>query len=207
MLAALTGLGLSAAAGLNAYIPMLVVGLLARYSDLVRLPAESGWLTDGRVLAGLGVLLAVEIVLDKVPVVDSVNDAVQTLVRPASGGAVFAATDAAGRLDSSAFMQEHPWIGWGLGIGVALLVHATKASVRPVANAGTMGAGAPLLSTIEDAASLVMSVLAILAPIIGLIAVLLAGYAGFRLLRRRRRRRAARRSAAGRSAPERSAPT
>lgn len=207
MLAALTGLGLSAAAGLNAYIPMLVVGLLARYSDLVRLPAESGWLTDGRVLAGLGVLLAVEIVLDKVPVVDSVNDAVQTLVRPASGGAVFAATDAAGRLDSSAFMQEHPWIGWGLGIVVALAVHAAKASVRPVANAGTMGAGAPLLSTIEDAASLVMSVLAILAPIIGLIAVLLAGYAGFRLLRRRRRRRAARRSAAGRSAPERSAPT
>ncbi|NEA23218.1 DUF4126 domain-containing protein [Actinomadura bangladeshensis] len=201
MLAALTGLGLSAAAGLNAYIPMLVVGLIARYSDLVRLPAEFGWLTDGRVLAGLGVLLAAEIVLDKVPVVDSVNDAVQTFVRPAAGGAVFAATDAAGRLDSSAFMHEHPWIGWTLGIAVALLVHATKASVRPVANAGTMGAGAPVLSTAEDAASLVMSVLAIIAPVIGLIALLLTGYAGFRLLRRRRRRRAARRSESGRSAP------
>ncbi|NKZ05146.1 DUF4126 domain-containing protein [Actinomadura latina] len=195
MLAALTGLGLSAAAGLNAYIPMLVVGLLARYGDLVRLPAEFGWLTDGRVLAGLAVLLAAEIVLDKVPVVDSVNDAVQTFVRPAAGGAVFAATDAAGRLDSSSFMQEHPWIGWGLGIVVALAVHAAKASVRPVANAGTMGAGAPVLSTLEDAASLVMSVLAILAPIIGLIVVLPAGYAGFRLLRRRRRRRAAKRPA------------
>ncbi|GAA1825059.1 DUF4126 domain-containing protein [Actinomadura chokoriensis] len=201
MLAALTGLGLSAAAGLNAYIPMLVVGLIARYGDLVRLPAEFGWLADGRVLAGLGVLLAAEIVLDKVPVVDSVNDAVQTFVRPAAGGAVFAATDAAGRLDSSAFMQEHPWIGWGLGIAVALIVHAAKASVRPVANAGTMGAGAPVLSTAEDTAALVMSVLAIIAPVIGLIVVLAVGYAGFRLLRRRRRRRAARRSASGRSAP------
>ncbi|MFA1548146.1 DUF4126 domain-containing protein [Actinomadura chokoriensis] len=195
MLAALTGLGLSAAAGLNAYIPVLLVGLIARYSDLVRLPAEFGWLTDGRVLAGLAVLLAAEVVLDKVPVVDSVNDAVQTFVRPAAGGAVFAATDAAGKLDSSTFMHDHPWIGWSLGIVVALIVHATKASVRPVANAGTMGAGAPVLSTVEDVASLVMSVLAILAPIVGLFAVLLLGYAGLRLHRRRRRRRAATRSA------------
>ncbi|MFA1542935.1 DUF4126 domain-containing protein [Actinomadura monticuli] len=195
MLAALTGFGLSAAAGLNAFIPLLVVGLIARYSDLVRLPAEAGWLTDGRVLAGLAVLLAAEVVLDKVPVVDSVNDAVQTFVRPAAGGAVFAATDAAGKVDSSAFMRDHAWIGWGLGIAVALIVHAAKASVRPVANAGTMGAGAPVLSTVEDVASLVMSVLAVLAPVIGLVAAVLTGYAGFRLYRRRRRRRAATRSA------------
>ncbi len=141
MLAALTGLGLSAAVSLNAYIPMLVVGLIARYSDLVALPAEFGWLTNRWVLAGLGVLLAAEVVLDKVPVVDSINDAVQTFVRPAAGGAVFAATDAAGKLDSSTFMQEHPWIGWGSASRLALIVHATKASVRPVANAGTMGAG------------------------------------------------------------------
>ncbi|MFB4307630.1 DUF4126 domain-containing protein [Actinomadura sp. GTD37] len=195
MLAALTGLGLSAAAGLNAYIPMLAVGLIARHSELIALPAEFGWLTDGWVLAGLAVLLAAEVVLDKVPVVDSANDAVQTFVRPAAGGAVFAAADAAGKLDSSAFMRDHAWIGWGLGIVVALIVHTAKASVRPVANAGTLGAGAPVLSTLEDAASLVMSVLAILVPVAGLIAVLLLGYAGLRLHRRRRRRRAATRSA------------
>ncbi|MQY02224.1 DUF4126 domain-containing protein [Actinomadura macrotermitis] len=194
MLAVLTGLGLSAAAGLNAYIPMLLVGLLARYSDLVRLPAEFGWLTNGWVLTGLGLLLTAEVILDKVPVVDSANDAVQTLVRPAAGGAVFAATDAAGRLDHSAFMHDNPWIGWGLGIVVALLVHSTKAAVRPVVNAGTLGTGAPVVSAAEDALSLGMSVLAVLAPVVALLLVALLAFAALRLLRRRRRRRAAARA-------------
>ncbi|KAB2342693.1 DUF4126 domain-containing protein [Actinomadura rudentiformis] len=195
MLAVLTGLGLSAAAGLNAYIPMLVVGLLGRHTDLVRLPAEFEWLTNGWVLAILGVLLAAEVVLDKVAVVDSLNDAVQTAVRPAAGGAVFAATDAAGRLDSSAsmteFMADHPWIGWILGIVVALVVHLTKTSLRPVVNAGTLGTGAPVVSTVEDTVSLGMSVLAVLAPVIALIGVIMLAFVSFRMLRafRRRRRR------------------
>src|SRR4051794_9784203 len=135
MLATLTGLGLSTAAGLNAYIPLLVVGLLGHFTHLVQLPAEFGWLTGGWVLAGLAGLLVVEVVLDKVAVVDTVNDAIQTLVRPAAGGAVFAATSAAAKLDSSSFMHDHRWIGWVLGIVVALVVHLTKASVRPVVNA------------------------------------------------------------------------
>ncbi|MFD0903145.1 DUF4126 domain-containing protein [Actinomadura sediminis] len=190
MLATLTGLGLSTAAGLNAYIPMLVVGFLARFTDVVRLPAEFGWLTNGWVLAGLAVLLAAEVVLDKIPAVDTVNDAVQTLVRPAAGGAVFAATDAAERLDgrvaTSSFMQEHAWIGWVLGIVAALAVHAVKASVRPVIDGGTFGFGAPVVSTAEDAASLGMSLLAILAPLVALLLLPPVLWAGHRLLRRRR---------------------
>ncbi|WP_067476007.1 DUF4126 domain-containing protein [Actinomadura hibisca] len=189
MLGLLTGLGLSAAAGLNAYIPMLVVGALDRYTDLVRLPAEFGWLANGWVLGTLVLLLATEVILDKVPVVDSVNDAIQTLVRPAAGGAVFAATDAAERLDSSAFMQDNPWIGWALGIMVALVVHVTKATVRPVVNAGTLGTGAPVVSTVEDTVSLGMSLLAILLPVVALVVLVLLAYVALRLLRRARRRR------------------
>ncbi|OLT22705.1 hypothetical protein BJF79_14755 [Actinomadura sp. CNU-125] len=195
MLATLTGLGLSTAAGLNAYIPMLVVGFLARFTDLVRMPAEFGWLTNGWVLAGLTILLAAEVVLDKIPAVDTVNDAVQTLVRPAAGGAVFAATDAAERLDgqASSFMREHGWIGWVLGIAVALAVHAVKATARPLIDAGTFGVGAPVVSTAEDTASVGMSLAAILAPVIALLLILLTLGTGYRLLRRKRR--------AGRSAP------
>ncbi|MEU5879768.1 DUF4126 domain-containing protein [Spirillospora sp. NPDC047279] len=188
MLAVLTGLGLSAAAGLNAYIPMLVVGLLDRYSDLVRLPAEFGWLTNGWVLSILGVLLLAEVVLDKVAVVDSLNDAVQTFVRPAAGGAVFAATDAAERFDSSTFMADNPWIGWILGIVVALVVHLTKTSIRPVVNAGTLGTGAPVVSTVEDTVSLGMSILAILAPVVALIGVIMLAFVSFRMVRMVRRR-------------------
>ena len=38
MFEVLTGAGLAAAAGLNAYIPLLAIGLLSRFTDLVSLP-------------------------------------------------------------------------------------------------------------------------------------------------------------------------
>ncbi|GAA3445885.1 DUF4126 domain-containing protein [Planomonospora venezuelensis] len=189
MLAALTGLGLSTAAGLNAYIPLLVVGLLANVTDQVRLPQEFAWLANGWVLAIVGVLLLAEVVLDKVPVVDSVNDMIQTVVRPASGGVVFSATEAAARLDGSTWMSEHPWAGWVLGIGVALAVHVMKTTARPVVNASTAGVGAPVVSTVEDAGSLGISLVAVFLPV--LILVVVAGLAllAWWLLRRVRRRR------------------
>lgn len=81
MLAALTGLGLSTAAGLNAYIPLLVVGVLANLTDAVKLPDGYSWLSNWGVLAVIAVLLMAEFVLDKVPAVDSVNDTIQTVVR------------------------------------------------------------------------------------------------------------------------------
>ncbi|MBB2912956.1 hypothetical protein FHS43_004251 [Streptosporangium becharense] len=190
MLAALTGLGLSTAAGLNAYIPLLVVGLLANFTDHVRLPPEFAWLADGWVLGIIGVLLLAEFVLDKVPVVDSVNDMIQTVVRPASGGVVFSATEAAARLDGSSWMSDRPWIGWVLGIGIALAVHVMKSVTRPVVNAGTAGVGAPVVSTVEDAGSLGISLVAVFLPV--LVVVVVAGLAlsawwATRRIRRRRR--------------------
>ncbi|WP_344587973.1 DUF4126 domain-containing protein [Actinomadura vinacea] len=186
MLAVLTGLGLSSAAGLNAFIPVLMIGLLDRFTDLVRLPAEFGWLSDGPVLALLALLLAAETVLDKVPGVDTVNDIVQTLIRPASGGAVFAATEAAARADAS-LMRDAPWLAWTLGIAAALLVHLTKTTVRPLVNAGTLGAGAPVVSTVEDTFAFGVSLLAVLAPVVALIGLGMLGYVAYRLLSLRRR--------------------
>ncbi|MDH2428529.1 DUF4126 domain-containing protein [Sphaerisporangium sp. TRM90804] len=171
MLAVLTGLGLSTAAGLNAYIPLLVVGVLANFTDAVRLPQDYSWLTDGWVLAIIAVLLAAEVVLDKVPVVDHVNDIIQTAVRPAAGGVVFSATQAASQLDHSTWMARNPWVSWILGIGVALAVHVMKSSARPVVNATTAGVGAPVVSTVEDAGSLGISLLAVFAPVLVIVAL------------------------------------
>ncbi|MEU8199629.1 DUF4126 domain-containing protein [Streptosporangium sp. NPDC049046] len=190
MLAALTGLGLSTAAGLNAYIPLLVVGLLANFTDQVRLPQEFAWLSNGWVLGIIGVLLLAEFVLDKVPVVDSVNDMIQTVVRPASGGVVFSATEAAARLDGSTWMSHNPWLSWVLGIAIALAVHTMKAVTRPVVNTTTAGVGAPVASTVEDAGSLGIALVAIFLPV--LVIVMVAGLALFawwatRRIRRRRR--------------------
>ena len=90
MLEFLTGTGLATSAGLNAYIPLLALGLLDRFTGLVDLPAGWTWLSADASLWILGALLALELVADKIPGVDAVNDVVQTVVRPAAGGIVFA---------------------------------------------------------------------------------------------------------------------
>jgi hypothetical protein len=193
MIATLTGLGLSAAAGLNAYIPLLLVGVVARWTEVVTLPPDFAWIQNEWVLGGVAVLLLAEVVLDKVAVVDHLNDMVQTFVRPAVGGVIFAATTAAQQVDASPWMREHPWVGWLAGIAVAGLVHAGKASARPVVNATTFGVATPLVSAAEDGVSLTMSLLALFAPVLVLVGLLLLGLAMFLVVRRLRRRRQQRR--------------
>lgn len=188
MLVALTGIGLSAAAGLNAYIPFLVVALLARFTDLVTLPAGLEWVASGWAIGIGAVLLLTDVVLDKVPVVDTVNDAVQTFVRPATGGLVFAATSAAEDLQSSSWVQENPWVPVAAGIVVAGLVHAGKATARPVLNAGTGGLGGPVASVVEDGASVGLSLVAVFLPVLVLVVLALAVW-GLVVARRRRRAR------------------
>lgn len=188
----LTGLGLATAAGLNAYIPLLALGLLSRFTDLVTLPHGWAWLENGWVMAIVAVLLVVEIVADKVPALDTVNDAVQTFVRPASGGIVFGSGTAAQTsavTDPGAFAQSGQWIPVLIGVVVALGVSLTKSTVRPAANVATAGVAAPVLSTVEDAASVGLVFLAILVPVLALVAVAAVVWAMWRLRRRRRERR------------------
>ena len=191
---ALTGAGLAASAGLNAWIPLLSVGLLSRYTHLITLPHSWSWLSNGWVLLILGVLLAIELVADKIPLVDHVNDLIHTVIRPTAGGLVFgAASQSQTRTvtDPGAFFRGHQWVPIAAGVLIALCVHGVKAGARPVVNATTFGIATPFVSTAEDVASLGMSLLAIVLPIIGIVflLVVLAFFAG--LWRRRRRRRAA----------------
>ncbi|WP_404352569.1 DUF4126 domain-containing protein [Phycicoccus jejuensis] len=171
MLAALTGTGLSAAAGLNAYIPFLVVALVARFTDLIVLPAGYEWMTSGWAIGVGSLLLLAEVVLDKIPAVDTVNDAIQTFIRPSVGGLIFSATSAASEIDRSTWMADHPWVGVVLGVVVAGLVHTGKMAARPVVNGATVGLGAPVVSTVEDGASIGLSVVAILAPVFVVVAL------------------------------------
>ncbi|WBU38616.1 DUF4126 domain-containing protein [Homoserinibacter sp. YIM 151385] len=189
MLELLTGTGLAAAAGLNAYVPMLILGLASRFTEVVNLPAGWLWLENGWVQLVLGVLLVIEVVADKVPAVDSINDWLQTIVRPAAGGIVFgsgAGAQTAVVEDPAAFVERGEWVPIVIGILIALLVHGGKALVRPAANAMTAGVAAPVLSTIEDAGSIGFSIAALVAPVLVLLG--LGGLlAGFIVLARRRR--------------------
>lgn len=193
----MVGSSLAAAAGLNAWMPLLVLGLADRLLPAVQLPAAWSWLSSDVALWIIGALLVLEVVADKIPAVDSINDVVQTLIRPAAGGVVFGAGAGAESVavdDPSALVADGGWIPIVIGIAIALGVHALKAIARPVANAATAGVAAPVVSSIEDASSLALSVLALLAPLLGFV-ILVGGVVtaawGLVRLRRRQRRRAA----------------
>ena len=166
------GSGLAAAAGLNAWMPLLVLGLANRFFDAIALPAGWAWLSSDVALWVIGALLVLEIIADKVPVLDSINDAVQTVIRPASGGIAFGAGASAETLrvdDPGEFFANQNWVAIGIGVAIALGIHVVKASIRPVANAATAGVAAPIVSTAEDVSSLALSIFAIVLPIVGFV--------------------------------------
>ncbi|MEU4422620.1 DUF4126 domain-containing protein [Actinoplanes sp. NPDC024001] len=192
MFEALTGTGLAASAGLNAYIPLLTMGLLARYTEAISLPAGWSWLSNGWTLVILGLLLTIEVVADKVPVVDHLNDVVQTFVRPTAGGLAFGAGSASETVtvsDPGSFFTSHQWVPIVIGGLIALGVHGVKTASRPVVNASTAGFGAPVASTAEDFGSVVMSVLAIVLPVLVLIGLLVLLLGTVWVVRKRRRRK------------------
>ena len=176
-----SGFGLAGAAGLNAYIPLVILGLASRlgYADL---QAPYDMLGSNVGLGVLAVLLLVEIFADKVPGVDHVNDVINTFVRPAAGGVLALSSVGAGTL--------HPAFAALLGIITAGGVHATKATARPLVTATTGGIGNPVVSTIEDGVSLTMALLALIAPIVVALFLIAGFIAVFLLIRRLRTRRA-----------------
>lgn len=154
-----TAFGLSSAAGLNAYLPLLVVALVAKFTDLITLNEPWDVLTSWWVIGALVVLLIIEMTVDKVPAVDTVNDVIQTVVRPVAGAILFAAT-------ANVIADIHPVLAMICGLILAGGVHAAKATARPVVTATTGGVANPFVSLAEDVTSLATSVLAIVVPIV-----------------------------------------
>lgn len=166
--------GLSAASGLNAYIPLLIVGLTARFTNWITLAPPFDLLTNEWVLGALVILLGIEFFADKIPGVDHVNDVIQTFVRPAAGAILFAS-------EAHVLTSIHPIIAMILGLLVAFGVHATKATARPLVTVATGGIGNPVVSTVEDIASFGITLTAILAPILLLFAFVLLCVIAYRL--------------------------
>ena len=178
MLEFLVGSSLAAAAGLNAWMPLFALGLLDRLLPGFALPNAWSWLSGDVALWIIGTLLVVEIVADKIPAVDSVNDAIQTFIRPASGALLAAAAA------SDVGEQWASALALVLGLVTAAGVHATKATVRPVVNVSTAGVGAPVVSTVEDGVSVGLSLAALLAPLLALIALIAMAIGAALALRR-----------------------
>jgi hypothetical protein len=178
MLGLLAAFGLAAATGLNAYLPLLIVGLLARYTDLITLKAPWSALTHPVVLIILAVLLAVEFAVDKIPAIDTVNGVIQTVFRPAAGAILFAAS-------GNVISNLSPVLAMICGLLIAGGVHTAKAAARPAVTASTLGTANPVVSVVEDAVSGATTIIAIVAPAV-LAALLLLVI--FWIVRRRMRR-------------------
>ena len=152
--------GLSASAGLNAYIPLLVISLTARFTDLIHLREPWDALTSWWIIGLLLVLSLIECFADKVPAVNHANDAIQTFVRPVAGAIVFAAS-------ANVITEVHPFLALGAGVLVSGAVHVVKsAAVRPAVTASTGGVGNVPVSVAEDIIATGLSILAIIIPIL-----------------------------------------
>ena len=173
--------GLSASAGLNAYIPLLTVALLARFTNLIKLSEPWDALTSWWIIGLLLVISAIEFFADKIPAVNHVNDIIQTFVRPAAGAIVFAAS-------AHALTEVSPILSIAAGILVAGSVHAVKSlAVRPAITATTAGTANVPVSIAEDLISTAMSILAVVLPVVIACAlVLITAYIIWRIYRRSR---------------------
>jgi hypothetical protein len=164
----LTAFGLASASGLNAYIPLLVVALAARFTTLIQLSPPFDILTNEWVIGTLAVLLGIEVVVDKIPAADSINDVIQTFIRPTAGAILFAAS-------TNTILQLHPILSAILGLVLAFGVHATKAAARPVVGVATAGLGNPIVSVAEDVVSAGVSLAALVLPaVVGVLVLLIA---------------------------------
>jgi hypothetical protein len=178
-----TAFGLSASAGLNAYIPLLLVGLLARYTNMINLNQPWDTLTNPWIILMLCVLVIIEMLADKVPAVNHINDLIQTLIRPTAGAIAFAAS-------ANVVTDISPVLALAAGLLVAGTVHVAKAgALRPAVTATTGGAGNIPVSIAEDVVSTVLSIVAIVLPVlVGTLLVVLAAFIIYWLYRRANRR-------------------
>ena len=149
-------MGFSFAAGINLYATVAILGLARRYG-WVTLP-EQFQVFDNDVVIGVALALyVVEFVADKVPWVDSVWDAIHTVVRPI-GGAVLAVTTLG---DASPTMQGLIAL---LGGALATGTHLTKAGTRAAANTSPEPFSNWALSLAEDVFVVGLSALALTYP-------------------------------------------
>lgn len=171
--------GLSASAGLNAYVPLLIVALVGRFTDWITLAPPWDSLQSWWVISALVVLGVIEFFADKIPVVNHINDFIQTFIRPTAGAILFAAS-------AKVITDVHPVLAIIAGLLVAGGVHAVKtATVRPAVTAATGSTGNVPVSVAEDLLATALSVLAVVLPVvIGALIVVVTAYIVWLLWRR-----------------------
>jgi hypothetical protein len=176
----LAAIGLSGAAGLNAWIPLFTSGLLAR-AGVIELAAPYDRLGSTWVLVITGSALLIDLVGDKIPGIDHLLHVIGVALHPVAGALLFAGQAGVG--------SDLPTVLSLLG-GAALAggLHGLRATARPAVTAGTAGSGNALVSAGEDVLSAVLTVLALALPVLAVALLIAVAVSAIRMWRRRSRR-------------------
>jgi len=164
LLGTASAFGLAAAAGMNTTLPLLMLGLAARFG-LLTLVAPYDALTSTIALVGLGIVAAVEIGADKTPGADTVVHLIQGPLTLGAGAILFAS-------QNSMIQDVSPGLAILVGLFTAGGVHGVRTVIRPLVNMGTLGVGGPVVSVLEDIGAVLLTILAILAPIIAVVVLI-----------------------------------
>lgn len=150
--------------GISLYAVAAVLGIAGRL-DWVQAPP---WLEEPWVIVAALVLLVIELVVDKIALLDSVWDAAHTVIRPA-GSAVITAT---------APDQSLPvWVLVAVGVALALSSHSAKASARVLINASPEPISNIIASAVEDGVVGVVMTLAVAYPAVAAVVVVILAVA------------------------------
>lgn len=177
LLSVAMGLGLAAAAGFRVFVPLLATGLAVHYG-MIEPASGFEWLGEPVVLATLAVAAVLEVAGYYLPGVDHVLDVVAAPLALVAGVLVAA----------SVMADLPPWLRWLAAIvaggGATATTYSLTSLTRAKSAAATGGLGNPLVSTGELAGAAVLAALALLAPVLALVAL---AWLLIRVLRRRRR--------------------
>ncbi len=163
------GIGLAASCGFRVFVPLLITSIAA-YSGDVQLAHGFEWLATPEAITAFTIATVLEIAAYYVPWVDNLLD---TIGAPLAGiaGTIMA---------SSMITDVSPFLQWSLGIiaggGTAAVTHVGFAAVRGASSALTGGLGNPVISTVENVGAVVMSILAILVPLLVVIGIVVAAF-------------------------------
>ena len=151
-------IALAATAGIRAWLPLLLAGLVMR-AGFLELGASIAFLASTRALVVLAVASGLEILGDKIPVVDHALDTLGTPLKLGAGALLAAA--AFGTVSDP---LTSTILGVAVGAPTALVPHAAKSLLRVASTAVTGGLANPVLSFLEDTVTVAVFALAVLVP-------------------------------------------
>jgi hypothetical protein len=160
------GVGLAAASGFRVFVPLLIASIAVR-TGMVSVSPDWEWIGSWAAIAAFATAAALEIAAYYIPWLDNTLDSIAT---PASV--------VAGSLLTATFLSDFdPMLQWGLGIivggGVAGAVQTATVATRAISTAATAGLGNPVVSTVENSASILLAVLAIALPVFAAVIALI----------------------------------